>query len=115
MTYEMNFEMYVGAKEQRKEVLAVIKNALIAYDTFLQPAQMVLDTRPFPMHLTYTPNLSYTILYRVLLNLQEPHLLNYILFQMQVYRNQVLVFSVTLYSHSSSEHVIVCVPFSFII
>lgn len=36
MTYEMNFEMYVGAKEQRKEVLAVIKNALIAngYEEF---------------------------------------------------------------------------------
>ena len=29
MSYEMNFEMYVEAKEQRKEVLAVIKKALL--------------------------------------------------------------------------------------
>ena len=28
MSYEMSFEMYVGAKEQRKEVLEVIKKAL---------------------------------------------------------------------------------------
>ena len=28
MSYEMNFEMYVGKKEQRAEVLAVIRKAL---------------------------------------------------------------------------------------
>ena len=36
MTYEMNFEMYVGAKEQRADVLRVAKSALIAkgYEEF---------------------------------------------------------------------------------
>lgn len=36
MSYEMNFEMYVGKKEQRAEVLRVAKNALIAngYEEF---------------------------------------------------------------------------------
>ena len=36
MSYEMNFEMYVGKKEQRADVLRVAKNALIAngYEEF---------------------------------------------------------------------------------
>ena len=36
MSYEMNFKMYVGAKEQRKEVLRIAKTALIAkgYEEF---------------------------------------------------------------------------------
>lgn len=36
MTYEMNFEMYVGTKEQRADVLKVAKSALIAkgYEDF---------------------------------------------------------------------------------
>lgn len=45
MSYEMNFEMYVGAKEKRAEVLRVAKNALIAngYEEFAN--NIVADKR----------------------------------------------------------------------
>lgn len=45
MSYEMNFEMYVGKKEQRADVLRVAKNALITkgYEEFAD--NLVADKR----------------------------------------------------------------------
>lgn len=54
MSYEMNFEMYVGKKEQRADVLRVAKNALIANgyeefaDNFLFFHVSVFFARPAP-------------------------------------------------------------------